>query len=481
MAETPTALQAGFRRPVAERQEYGRSLRKTAPRSSHGDWSPASDRPDPLALLTGQDADRIGFLVPIRHQRMSESAFTFYRGTAAIMAGDLAGTPETGLRAQICGDAHLSNFGAFASPERALLFDVNDFDETAIGPWEWDLKRLAASLVLAARSLGLSPTKARAACSAGTEGYRAAMDKFSRMGNLELWYDRIEADDVRALITRKKGAKRFEEGERKARRRTSLRSFEKLAEVVDGKPRIRSDPPLLVPLRELEGDLPEQWQERVAGAYDAYLLTLPERTQVLLQRYEMVDIALKVVGVGSVGTRCLATLLVGRDQGDPLFLQIKEAGASALEPELGPSAYENAGQRVVEGQRLMQAFSDIMLGWSSVAAAPRPGPFRAGGRDYYWRQLKDMKGSADIATMDAAMLGSYARLCGWALARAHARSADPVAIASYIGKGAVFVDAITRFGETYANQAEADYKLFDDAVESGELVSEAPASSPVQR
>ena len=480
MAEAAADLQAGFRLPVAEREELGRSLRKTAPRSSHGDWSPAPDRPDPVALLTAQDADRIDFLVPIRHQRMGESAFAFYRGTAAIMAGDLAGTPETGLRAQICGDAHLSNFGGFASPERALLFDVNDFDETAIGPWEWDLKRLAASLVLAARSLGLSPKKARAVCSAGTDHYRAAMREFSGMGNLEFWYDRIDADDVRALITRKRQAKRFEKGERKARQRTSLRSFQKLAEVVDGKPRIRSDPPLLVPLRELEGDLPEKWQERVVGAYDAYLSTLPERTQVLLQRYEMVDIALKVVGVGSVGTRCLATLLIGRDQGDPLFLQIKEAGASALEPELGPSAYENAGRRVVEGQQLMQAFSDIMLGWSSVAAAPRSGPFRAGGRDYYWRQLKDMKGSADIATMDAAVLDGYARLCGWTLARAHARSADAVAIAAYLGKGGVFVDAITRFGEAYADQAEADYDRFADALKSGALESDAPADSPVR-
>ena len=481
MTEPETDLRAGFRRPLAEREELGRSLRKTAPRSSHGDWSPAPDRPDPVALLTAQDADRIEFLVPIRHRRMGESAFAFYRGTAAIMAGDLAGTPETGLRAQICGDAHLSNFGAFASPERALLFDVNDFDETAIGPWEWDLKRLAASLVLAARSLGLSPKKARAVCSAGTDSYRAAMREFSAMGNLEFWYDRIGVDDVRGLVKSKDQEKRLEKGERKARRRTSLRSFERLTETVDGEARIRSDPPLLVPLRELSGDLPEEWEQRVAEAFDAYLSTLPAETQALLRRYRMVDIALKVVGVGSVGTRCLATLLIGRDQGDPLFLQIKEAGASALEPELGPSGYENAGRRVVEGQRLMQAYSDIMLGWSSVAAAPRGGSLRAEGRDYYWRQLKDMKGSAEIETMDAATLDNYARICGWALARAHARSADAVAIAAYLGRGGVFVDAITRFGEAYADQAEADYDLFAEALQSGELDSEAAAGSPVQR
>jgi uncharacterized protein (DUF2252 family) len=481
MTKPENDLQAGFRRPLAEREELGRSLRKTAPRSSHGDWSPAPDRPNPVALLTAQDADRIEFLVPIRHRRMGESPFAFYRGTAAIMAGDLAGTPETGLRAQICGDAHLSNFGAFASPERALLFDVNDFDETEIGPWEWDLKRLAASLILAARSLGLSPRKARAVCSAGTESYRAAMREFAGMGNLEFWYDRIGVDDVRALVKSKDQEKRLDRGERKARRRTSLRSFERLTETVDGKVRIRSDPPLLVPLRDLSGDLPEQWEQRVAEAFDAYLSTLPAETQALLRRYRMVDIALKVVGVGSVGTRCLATLLIGRDQGDPLFLQIKEAGASALESELGPSDYENAGRRVVEGQRLMQAYSDIMLGWSSVAVAPRGGSLRAEGRDYYWRQLKDMKGSAEIETMDADTLDKYARICGWALARAHARSVDAVAIAAYLGKGGVFIDAITRFGEAYADQAEADYELFADALRSGALESKAPASSPVKR
>ncbi len=458
---------------VAERKELGRSLRTLAPRSSHAEWEPSPARPDPLGLLAVQDVDRVEALVPIRHARMSASAFAFYRGTAAIMAEDLAPTPASGLATQICGDAHLSNFGHFASPERQLLFDVNDFDETLPGPWEWDLKRLAASLILAARDIGLSSGAASRAGSTAGEIYQRAMRRFSRMDTLQLWYDHGSVAELRRLIGDGTHEKRIEKRVRKARRRTSLRSFRKLAEVVDGKPRLRSDPPLLMPLRELEAEAtPELWEQRVQSSFEQYYSTVGDELAVLLSRYRVADIALKVVGVGSVGTRCFAVLLIGRDAEDPLLLQVKEAGPSVLESRLGSSAYENGGRRVVEGQRLMQAFGDTFLGWSSADRVDR---------DFYWRQLKDMKGSADVATMDERLLANYAGLCGLTLARAHARGGDPVAIAAYLGKSKTFARALARFAERYADQAETDYRRFSEAVDSGEMPSHIPARPPVQR
>jgi uncharacterized protein (DUF2252 family) len=473
MATRAVHPQTGAGLSFDERRELGRSLRKVAPRSSHAEWEPSPTRADPLRLLAAQDADRVESLVPIRHLRMSESAFAFYRGTAAIMAADLAATPASGLATQICGDAHLSNFGMFASPERDLLFDVNDFDETLAGPWEWDLKRLAASLVLAARDLGLRAKAARAAASAASERYQQAMRRFSRMGTLELWYEHGSVREIGKAIGDSKYHKRFERNVRKARRRTSLRSFHKLAEVVDGRPRLRSDPPLLVPLRDLDpGASPQLWEQRVRTSFEGYHSTLSDEMLVLLGRYEVADIALKVVGVGSVGTRCFAVLLIGRDVSDPLLLQIKEAGPSVLEGQLGGSPYENSGHRVVEGQRLMQAFGDSFLGWSR-------GP--EGGRDFYWRQLKDMKGSAEIEAMDERLLSIYAAVCGMTLARAHARGGDAVAIAAYLGRSDTFARAVTAFAERYADRAEADYRDFAEAVESGAMASHPPAASPVQR
>jgi uncharacterized protein (DUF2252 family) len=472
MAAEPLRPQTGAGMSLDERTEIGRAARKKAPRSSHADWQPPAGRPDPLEVLTKQDRGRVDFLVPIRHRRMGVSAFTFYRGTAAIMAADLEESAASGIHTQICGDAHLSNFGAFASPERELVIDVNDFDETLVGPWEWDLKRLAASLVLAGRDLGLSAKHARAAARTSARRYQKAMREFSRMPTLQLWYDHVTAEDIRAHIGSGGHGKRFERGVRKARRRTSLRSFRRLGEMVDGRPRLRSDPPLLIPFRDLVGDYaPGDWEQRVRDSYEEYQSTLTDEVRALLSRYEMVDVALKVVGVGSVGTRCFVALMIGRDDRDPLLLQVKEAGPSVLSEALGPSSYDNQGRRVVEGQRLMQAFGDTMLGWSSAAETER---------DFYWRQLKDMKGSAEIETMDEEFLVGYAGICGWTLARAHARAGDPVAIAAYIGKSDTFANAITRFAELYADRAEADYRRFSEAMRSGELDSAAPAESPVQ-
>lgn len=439
------------RASVAERVERGRAARKIVPRSAHGEWSPASDRPDPVAAIRAQDRDRLDFLVPVRHERMSVSAFTFYRATATLMAGDLAPAPRTPITTQLCGDAHLGNFGAFASPERDLLFDVNDFDETLPGPFEWDLKRLAASVVLAARQAGVGRARAREMTHAGVIAYQRAMGKLARAGNLDIWYSRLSVADVRTLLDDEKQRKRLAKGEVKARRRNSLRSFAKLAETVDGTVRLRSDPPLLVPVRDLTGmDPGDVWRD-VVEVYSRYRDSMNDTMKVLLGRYELVDAALKVVGVGSVGTLCFVALLIGRDEGDPLLLQAKEAGASALEPALGRSAYSNAGQRVVVGQRLMQSFGDIFLGWSAGLRA---------GRAYYWRQLKDMKWSIPVDEVDEAALARLARLCGGTLARAHARAGDPVEIAAYLGKSDTFARAIARFAEVYADQAERDYEAF---------------------
>ena len=397
-----------------QRHERGRIARRAVPRGSHAAWKPAPDRPDPVDLLEAQAGDQIPGLMPIRYSRMMASPFAFLRGSAVIMASDLAGTPKSGIQAQLCGDAHLLNFGAYASPERALLFDLNDFDETLPGPWEWDIKRLAASFVVAGRDNGFDPAQCREAAQASVASYRQRMAEFSEMGELEAWYSRVGEEEVLGLLSdaksRKKTTKKLSKNLQKARGRDSLHALSKLTRVVDGRRRIIDDPPLLV--RVAEG---EEIRGQINAILESYKRTLQEDRRHLLDRFHFVDAARKVVGVGSVGTRAFVVLLEGRDENDPLFLQVKEAGASVLEAHVASKSYEHHGHRVVAGQRLMQAASDIFLGW-----------FRGTeGRDFYWRQLKDMKGSAKVETMSPDELVLYARLCGWALARAHARSGDP--------------------------------------------------------
>ncbi|MBV6508653.1 MAG: hypothetical protein JJLCMIEE_01718 [Acidimicrobiales bacterium] len=407
--------------------------------------------------MLSQDADRLPRLRGVRHDRMAATPFTFYRGAAKLMAADLADTPVSGLNVQACGDAHLLNLGLYASPERAQVFDLNDFDETAEAPWEWDVKRLAASFTVAARGNGHDSTECSEATSGVVHGYRRAMSAFAKMTTLEVWHshmdpvtllDETPRPDVRHLI---------EHTLAKARRHDNLQALAKLTVMIDGKHRIVSNPPLLVPLRDLSELLdPSEVDNLVRESFDSYLESLQDDRKVLLRRFRIVDAALKVVGVGSVGTRCFIVLLEGRDSEDPLFLQIKEASRSVLEDHTEASPYPNHGQRVVEGQRLMQTSSDIFLGWIR-------GPQ---GRDYYWRQLRDMKGAAPVESMSAPQMSAYARICGWALARAHARSGDPVAISAYLGSSDVFDRAVTEFSATYADQNEEDHRAFVAAARS---------------
>ena len=402
--------------------------------------------------------------MPIRYSRMMASPFAFMRGSAIVMANDLASTPNTGIQAQLCGDAHLLNFGAYASPERALLFDLNDFDETLPGPWEWDIKRLAASFVVAGRDNGFDAADCREAAQASVASYRQRMAQFSEMGELEVWYSRVGAEEVSGLLSdarsRKTTAKKLRKTVRKARGRDSLQALSKLTRVVDGRRMINDDPPLLVRLPE--GD---DIRAQVNAILESYKRTLQDDRRHLLGRYRFVDVARKVVGVGSVGTRAYVVLLEGRDENDPLFLQVKEAGASVLENYVKSNTYEHHGHRVVAGQRLMQAASDIFLGW-----------FRGGeGRDFYWRQLRDMKGSANVEGMSPDELVLYANLCGWTLARAHARSGDRVQIAGYLGKSERFGGAIAEFAKAYADQTERDHAALCAAVKSGRLPAAADA------
>jgi uncharacterized protein (DUF2252 family) len=470
---------------IDERRAQGKQARDRTPLSSHADWAPATDRPDPVGLLEEQDATREPDLVPVRHGRMLVSPFTFYRGTAKVMATDLDGTPTAGLNVQLCGDAHLSNFGAFASPERRLLFDVNDFDETLPGPFEYDVKRLAASFTIAGRNNGFAKADTRAATLGAARAYREAMAGFAQMGTMDIWYSHLDEEELLATIRRAaaeagkgkkgkkakkeaKGAKRAEatavKAVEKAHTRDSLQALSKLGELVDGQYRIVSQPPIVVPMRELEGtySLSADQMERVLREqFRAYRATLRDDQRQLLERFQLVDMARKVVGVGSVGTRAFIALLQGRDQGDPLFLQVKEATRSVLEDHLPKSRYKQHGERVVYGQRMMQAASDIYLGWTKGALDDT--------RHYYWRQLRDMKGSAEVESMAPLGLSVYARICGWTLARAHARSGDPVAIAAYLGKRDTFDRSITDFSQGYADQNERDYQAFADAVRSGRL------------
>jgi uncharacterized protein (DUF2252 family) len=447
-----------------QRRERGRAARGVAPRGAQAEWAPAPDRPDPIDLLEAQARDRIPNFMPIRYSRMMASPFAFMRGSAIVMAHDLASTPRTGIQAQLSGDAHLLNFGAYASPERALLFDLNDFDETLPGPWEWDIKRLAASFVVAGRDNGFDVADCREAAQASVASYRQRMAEFSEMGELEVWYSRVGEEEVRSLLSdakaRKRTAKKLSKTVRKARGRDSLQTLSKLTRVVDGRRMIDDDPPLLV--RIPEGD---EIRAQIYAILEAYKRTLQEDRRHLLDRYRFVDAARKVVGVGSVGTRAYVVLLEGRDENDPLFLQVKEAGASVLEGHVPSNTYEHHGHRVVAGQRLMQAASDIFLGW-----------FRGTeGRDFYWRQLRDMKGSANVEGMSPDELVIYAGLCGWALARAHARSGDRVQIAAYLGKSERFDRAVADFAEAYADQTEQDHAALCAAVKAGRLPAEAGA------
>ena len=492
---------------IDDRKAKGLEARDQAQLSGHMKWRPAGDRPDPVALLQEQDATREQDLVPVRHGRMAVSPFTFYRGAAKIMAVDLKDTPVAGLGAQLCGDAHLSNFGLFASPERVLLFDLNDFDETLPGPFEYDVKRMAASFTIAARNNGFSKVNTRAATLASVTAYREAMAAFAQMTTMDIWYAHLDEDELMAEINsavagaarqektdkklaaadkrkapkKAKSAKREEKAGRedekaaktaakraekiaaKAHTRDSLQALSKLGEQVDGSYRIVSQPPVIVPSRDLAatyGLSPDEVLPAIHERFRAYRATLQDDRRKLLERFQIVDIARKVVGVGSVGNRAFIVLLQGRDAQDPLFLQIKEATASVLEANGRKSRYRQHGERVVQGQRMMQAASDIYLGWTTGLDVRR---------HFYWRQLRDMKGSADPELMRPVGLTFYARTCGWTLARAHARSGDPVAIAEYLGGSDAFDKSITDFSERYADQNQRDYQEFVTAIRSGRL------------
>jgi uncharacterized protein (DUF2252 family) len=445
----------------------GRAVRRTIPRSALAEWAPTERRRDPLAVLTEQDAARVPELVPVRYGRMLASAFTFYRGAAAIMAEDLGSLPNTGLRAQLCGDAHLSNFGVFQAPDRRLVFDINDFDETLPGPFEWDVKRLAASFEIGGRDRGFDDRIRRRCVHAVGREYRQAMRRFAAMGELELWYSRLDVDDIaeraQGRVTRE-DRRRLEKNLAKARNKDSLRALGKLTEETDEGLRIANRPPVLVPVAELAGDLgPEQILALMDELLARYRGSIDPQQQALLDRYRFVDAGHKVVGVGSVGTRAWIALMMGRDHGDPLFLQVKQATDSVLEPFAGPSAYAEHGRRVVTGQRLMQTAGDIFLGWLQGVGLDGV------ERHFYVRQLWDGKGSAEIEAQSPAAMEGYAELCGWTLARAHARSGDRAAIAAYLGKNESFERAIAEFAAAYADQNEADYRRLLEAEEEGAI------------
>ena len=453
----------------------GLAARNEASRSSHGRWKPAPDRPDPIALLEEQAESRVPELVPIRYGRMLVSPFTFYRGAALIMAADLAVTPQSGVTVQVCGDAHLSNFGLFGSPERRLLFDINDFDETLPGPWEWDVKRLAASFEIMGRDRGFAPADRRAVVMAGVQEYRDRMRRAAGMGTLDAWYEHFEVGMLLKMVRKEVNVKRvskqeaqaFQRDVTKAQTRDSTRVFAKRASEVDGELRIVADPPIIIPIEDLvtPGSEWENPAPLIKKLLSSYRRTLG-REHHPIEEYRYVHSAYKMVGVGSVGTRCYIMLMVGRDQNDPLFLQTKEAQASVLERFLGKSAYSHHGQRVVAGQRLMQAATDIFLGWQRIKGLDGV------ARDYYVRQFQDWKGSADVDSFLVPGATLYSRICGATLARAHARWGDRVAIASYLGKGDAFDRAIADFSAAYADQNERDYAAFTAAIDSGRLVAQ---------
>jgi len=442
----------------SEQRAAGRALRARVPRRSHGEWRLPADRPEPVEMLLRTNEGRLPELAPVRHGRMMESPFAYYRGAPAMMAADLSHTPATGVTLQICGDAHLLNFGSFATPERNLVFDVNDFDETQPGPWEWDLKRLAASLVIAARTAGLTDADGETAVLSCSAAYRSEMAAMSELSAFEVWHARLDAAALLAAAPDRRSRRVVERGVSKARQRTSLQALAKLTTVRDGRRVILDDPPLVSRLTD------EQVQQ-ARRSVGAYLASLDADRRVLLDRYELVDAALKVVGVGSVGTRCFIVLLAGKVDLDPLFLQIKEARASVLAPYVGPSRYGNHGRRVVVGQRIMQAASDTFLGWA-----------RIDGFDFYVRQLRDMKLSVGLESVRPTDLAVYGRLCGATLARSHARAGESAVLAGYLGSSAVFDEALAAFGAGYADQNERDYEAFLGAIRAGRL--ETLAGSP---
>ncbi|MCD2192855.1 DUF2252 domain-containing protein [Actinomycetospora endophytica] len=478
MADTTTARRS---RPSAEpdarpdreeRVKRGKAARAEAPRSSHAEFTTGPDRPDPLALLERQGLTRAPELLPIRYGRMAASAFAFFRGAALPMASDLARTPGSGLTVQACGDAHLANFGMFASPERNLVFDINDFDETLPGPWEWDVKRLATSMEIAARNKDFSSKERRAIVVATVAAYRRAMRGFAGMDTLDVWYARADETTVPSLTRVRLGGterKRFERATRKARTNDNLGALGRFAEIRKGVARLNADPPLIVPLRDLTDgaiDL-DALEQQIRRILLTYRDTLEAERRVLLDQYRLVDIARKVVGVGSVGTRAWMLLLLGDDGGDPLFLQAKEAGPSVLEEFVGASEFGNSGQRVVVGQRLMQAASDIFLGWV------RADGLDDSARDFYVRQLRDWKASADIDAMIPEGMRAYGEVCAWALARAHARTGDRIALAAYLGSSDAFDVAVRDFADAYADQNERDHQQLVQAIASGRIPAEA--------
>lgn len=454
-----------FSRPVEERQAEGKSLRQHCPRKSHGHWRAPSDRPDPIELLIASSAHRVASLLPIRYGRMLASPFTFYRGAAAVMAQDLSGTPATGVMLQACGDCHLLNFGGFATPERRLVFDINDFDETSQAPWEWDVKRLVASFVLAGRSNGFDEDQCREVAWNAARSYRQHTIEFSEMSVLDVWYQEI---DLEALIAA------GEDDEFKGYNRRKLKNasaenahaaeFARMAYMSGERPRIADHPPLIYHARDVDTD--KRFRAKLEAAYSAYLDSLPPHRRLLLDRYQLADIAIKVVGIGSVGTECGVALMMSGN-GDPLFLQYKEACTSVLEPYAGKSPYKNHGQRVVVGQQIMQAASDVFLGWTE----------RGDGHHFYLRQLRDVKIKPVIETMKYENLVHYAKACGWALSRAHARSSDPVLLSGYLGAGEAFEEALSGFAVAYANQAERDHALLKKAVRSGRIEAASDAGT----
>ncbi|MFL6237929.1 MAG: DUF2252 domain-containing protein [Actinomycetes bacterium] len=456
-------------RTPEEHASAGEAARKRVPHDQHAGFDVPPKR-DPIALLESQAATRVPDLVPIRYGRMVVSPFTFYRGAALVMAHDLAGTAASGLTTQLCGDAHLSNFGLFASPERRLVFDINDFDETCPGPWEWDLKRLTASFAVACREAGLSAKQRRAVVRNVAKSYRGSMAQFATMRDLDVWYARADISEIRDQFAQQlKGAgrKKLDATVAKARTRDSMQALNKLTQLVDGQRRIISDPPLIVTVRDLLPEVEgEQFEKWIHDLVRQYRRSLQSDRRQLVEHFEAVDMARKVVGVGSVGTRCWIILMLGRDDSDPLFLQAKEAPPSVLTAVGCKNEYHNEGERVVAGQRLMQGASDIFLGWQ-----------RARGlddveRDFYIRQLRDWKGSAELDGAKPEGLMAYGNLCGWTLARAHARSGDRIAISTYLGETDTFDRAVAEFSEAYADQNERDHRGLVEAIDSGRLVAQ---------
>ncbi|HET6358426.1 DUF2252 domain-containing protein [Streptomyces sp.] len=453
-----------------ERAAIGKAARARVPRSSHAVFDPPVDRTGPVEIIERQSATRVPELVPIRYGRMLESPFRFYRGAAAIMASDLGDAPHTGIYAQLCGDAHLLNFRLLASPERHLVFDINDFDETHPGPWEWDVKRLAASLVIAGRANGFSARHRGSVVRGMVRAYRDAMRGFAGIGNLDVWYTQADTEQLRGLMPEslgKSARERMSEALTTARTRDTVQAFRKLTTIVDGNRRITPDPPLIVPLQDLLPDVERHvLEQELRLLVERYGTSLASDRRHLLQQFRMVDVARKVVGVGSVGTRCWVLLMLGRDDEDPLLLQAKEADQSVLAPYVGPSQYENQGERVVSGQRLMQAAGDIFLGWERVTGIDGL------QRDFYIRQLRDWKGIARPELMNASQLEFFGTLCGVTLARAHARSGDRIAIAAYLGSNDSFDRALAEFAELYADQNERDFQALTEAVRTGRVTAE---------